>query len=166
MSILKLKTYFKIFLLAVSCWLSAISYSFAQSNIRTKKIILSKDTFRLDTLSIVPGTISVKKLKTKLLDSTSYKIDYVNALLIRQEKTIDSIRITYKVFPFLFSQKYQHKDVSKIQNNQYGEVYAYSYDKSKDVDFFKTEGLTKSGSISRGLSFGNNQSVVDRKSVV
>ena len=94
------------------------------------------------------------------MDSASYKIDYVNALLIRKVKTIDSLSITYKVFPFLFSQKHQHKDVSRIQNNQYGEIYTYSYDKSKDVDFFKTEGLTKSGSISRGLSFGNNQSVV------
>jgi len=149
------------FKLLVSCFLLLSScYCFAQSNDRTKKIILSKDTLRLDSLSIIPGTISVKKSNGNLLDSTSYKIDYVNALFIRKEKAIDSISITYKVFPFLFSQKYQHKDVSKIQNNQYGEVYSYSYDKSKEVDFFKTEGLTKSGSISRGLSFGNNQSVV------
>lgn len=119
---------------------------------------------RLDTLSIIPGTITVKKLNGNPLDSFSYKIDYVNALLILSSSGSgqgeDSLVILYKVFPFLFSQKYQHKDVSKIQNNQYGEVYTYSYDKSKDIDFFKSEGLTKSGSISRGLSFGNNQSVV------
>src|ERR1035437_4726301 len=138
----------------------------AQSSLRSKNIILNKDTIRIDTLSIIPGTIAVKKTNGNLLDSASYKIDYVNALLIRKIKTIDSLSITYKVFPFLFSQKHQHKDVSRIQNNQYGEIYTYSYDKSKDVDFFKSEGLTKSGSISRGLSFGNNQSVVDRKSVV
>ena len=140
--------------------LLASCYSFAQSNIRTKKISIDKDSIKLDTLSIIPGTISVKRANGSNLDSTSYKMDYVNALFIRQDNSIDIISISYKVFPYFFSQKYQHKDVNKIQNNQVGNVYAYSYDKSKDIDFFKTEGLTKSGSLSRGLSFGNNQSVV------
>ncbi|MEK6616832.1 MAG: hypothetical protein AABZ32_12140, partial [Bacteroidota bacterium] len=160
LSILKKKTYLKFWLLASGFWLLAGNSSFAQSNFRSKIIVLQKDTTQVDSLSIIPGTISVKKNNRELFDSSSYKMDYVNAFLIRKEKTADTISITYKVFPFFFSQKYQHKDVSKIQNNQFGDVYSYTYTKSKDVDFFKTEGLTKSGSISRGISFGNNQDVV------
>ncbi|HEY4797484.1 MAG TPA: hypothetical protein VII99_00260 [Bacteroidia bacterium] len=135
----------------------------AQSGLRTKTIFFSKDTVRLDTLSIIPGTITVKKKNGEAADSASYRIDYVNALLIAQKKESklgDTLKISYKVFPYFFSQKYQQKDVNKIQNNQYGQVYAYGYEKNKDADFFKTEGLTKNGSISRGLSFGNNQDVV------
>jgi len=158
----ELRISFAVFISAVYCLLS--TYSFAQSNLRTKNIILNKDTTQLDSLSIIPGTISVKKNNLEALDSSSFTIDYVNALLILSpsggRKGEDSITIFYKVFPYLFSQKYQHKDLSKIQNNQYGEPYVYTYDKKNDVDFFKTEGLTKSGSISRGISFGNNQDVV------
>lgn len=162
MSILKSKTYFKFLLLAFSCWLLAISASFAQSNFRTKKIILSKDTTQLDTLSIIPGTFSLKDSSGVIIDSSKYKVDYVNARLIILPSLggVGGGFVSYKVFPYLFSQKYQHKDVSKIQNNQYGEPYVYTYDKKNDVDFFKTEGLSKSGSISRGISFGNNQDVV------
>ena len=156
--ILKPTTYFKLFLLAVM--LSGVEASFAQSNLRNKIIVLQKDTTQIDSLSIIPGTILAKKINSDAIDSSSYSIDYVNALFIRKKKEIDTITISYKVFPYLFSQKFQHKDVNKIQNNQYGEPYVYTYDKKNDVDFFKTEGLTKSGSISRGLSFGNNQDVV------
>ena len=129
-------------------------------------IVFSKDTISLDTLSLIPGTISLKKKNGELLDTSKYRIDYVNALLIRLTPNLsprgeaDSLQISYKVFPYFFSQQYQHKDVRKIQNNQFGEPYVYTYDKNKEVDFFKTEGLTKSGSISRGLSFGNKQDVV------
>ncbi|KAF0193485.1 MAG: hypothetical protein FD166_3689, partial [Bacteroidetes bacterium] len=125
-------------------------------------MVLNKDTFELDSLSIIPGTVSLKKRNGALLDSSFYKIDYVNAVLIRIQPLSegDTVLLAYRVFPFLFSQKYQHKDVNYMQNNRFGDPYIYSVDKNKEVDFFKTEGLTKSGSISRGISFGNNQDVV------
>ncbi|MBI3500740.1 MAG: hypothetical protein HY063_03010 [Bacteroidetes bacterium] len=154
----ELRIAFAFLLSIVFCLLSITSFS--QSNLRIKIISLSKDTTQLDSLSIIPGTVSLKDSNGAIIDSSKYKIDYVNALLIRKGKFSDTINISYKVFPFLFSKKFQHKDISKIQNNQFGEPYIYSYDKKNDVDFFKTEGLTKSGSISRGLSFGNNQDVV------
>jgi hypothetical protein len=153
-------TYFKLLLLAVLLY--SAEATFGQSGIRSRSIVLNDDTIRLDTLSIIPGTITVKYFNGAPLDSIYYKIDYVNSLFIRSlpKPGGDSIRIEYKVFPYLFSKKYQHKDVSRIQNNQYGEPYVYTYDKKNEVDFFKTEGLSKSGSISRGISFGNNQDVV------
>lgn len=150
----------RIFILASGFWLLA-SDAFCQSNLRTKKIILSKDTTQLDTLSIIPGTVYLKYSGGAIIDSSKYEIDYVNAKLIFTSPPSGGVgEASYKVFPYFFSQKYQHKDVTKIQNNQYGEPYVYTYDKKNDVDFFKTEGLTKSGSISRGISFGNNQDVV------
>ena len=162
LSILKINTYLKVSLLAIV--LNGVEISFAQSNLRSKNFLLNKDTLQLDSLSIIPGTISIKKQNGESLDTAAYKIDYVNALLILSSSAKlqgeDLFRISYNVFPFLFSRKRQHKDVSNIQNNQFGEIYTHTYDKSRDVDFFKTEGLTKSGSISRGISFGNNQDVV------
>jgi hypothetical protein len=142
----------------------AISYCFAQSSFRSKYIVLLADTTRLDTLSIIPGKVTLKERNGVMMDSSKYKIDCVNALLIlaprNTSKGKDSLLISYSVFPYYFSKTYQHKDIRRIQNNQYGEPYTYIIDKNKDVDFFKTEGLSKSGSISRGISFGNKQDVV------
>jgi len=158
--------------------LSGAEAAFAQSNLRNKSIALTADTIQLDTLSLIPGTIFLKNKNGTILDSSTYKIDHANAWLLmspswRQQhvdpkdssrrseaRGEDSLFISYKVFPFLFSQKHQHKDIRRIQNNQFGEPYVYTFDRNKEVDFFKTEGLTKSGSISRGISFGNNQDVV------
>ncbi|HET7818115.1 MAG TPA: hypothetical protein VFL70_02290, partial [Bacteroidia bacterium] len=136
---------------------------YSQSNQRVKKITPYQDSILLDTLSIIPGTTRIKHTNGQLLDSNAYRFDYVNAMLIlnsNRKNNTDTLIIAYKVFPFLFSKKNQHKDLSRIQNNQWGGVFTYTPEKDKTVDFFKTEGLTKSGSISRGLSFGNNQDVV------
>jgi hypothetical protein len=134
-----------------------------QYNQRSKKIFFSTDTTRLDTLSIIPGTIKLIKKNGEAVDSSIYKIDYVNALLILRQleskNKKDSFVVVYHVFPYFFSKPYQHKDIRRIQNNQYGDSYVYTLDKNREVDFFKTEGLTKSGSLSRGISFGNNQDV-------
>jgi hypothetical protein len=47
-----------------------------------------------------------------------------------------------------------------MQNNALGETYVYTPDKKTEMDFFKIKGLSKSGSISRGISFGNNQDII------
>ncbi len=61
--------------------LFAGEHSFAQfkSNFQSKKIAVA-DTLTLDTLSILPNTLKV--FHEQLVDSSTYKIDYPNALLI------------------------------------------------------------------------------------
>ena len=147
----------------IACFVIISINLYSQSNQRVKKITPYQDSILLDTLSIIPGTTRIKHTNGQLLDSNAYRFDYVNAMLIlnsNRKSNADTLIIAYKVFPFLFSKKNQHKDLSRIQNNQWGGVFTYTPEKDKTVDFFKTEGLTKSGSISRGLSFGNNQDVV------
>ena len=113
-----------IVVLFVYCLLST-AYCAAQSNLRTKNIILNRDTVALDTLSIIPGTVSLKDSSGTIIDSSKYRIDYVNAQLIIHHPLgkYGAGLISYKVFPYFFSQKYQHKDLRRIQNNQYGEPY-------------------------------------------
>jgi len=153
----------KILLLLIGLINCACSFS-QTSNQRTKNIFVLGDTISLDTLSVVANSVSIKKINGEPIDTSKYKIDYAKALLIFSSAANglrnDSLVVSYNVFPFLFSKEYKHKDVRKIQNNQFGEPYIYNVDKNKPVDFFKTEGLTKSGSLSRGISFGNNQDVV------
>lgn len=149
----------RIFLGIVCFWMTGNGV-FAQSNLRTKTIFFTKDTIQLDSLSIIPGTFSLKDSAGTLIDSSLYKVDYINARLIFASLPAGNGIAVYRVFPYFFSKRFQHKDIRNIQNNVFGETYSYTVNKQSETDFFRTEGLSKSGSISRGISFGNTQDVV------
>jgi len=143
---------------------------FAQytGNSHSKQLVITGDTLQLDSLSLIPGSISLTTVGGIILDTSFYKINYAEGLLILNRKKlaennirIDSLKTSYKTFPYLFSAETKHKDVSRIKADLFGNTNPFSYDiESKNDDIFKMEGLNKTGSISRGISFGNNQDVV------
>ena len=141
-----------------------VSSLFAQqfNNSRLKKIFVLSDTIKLDSLSIVPGTFVLKDSLGSFIDSNYYKIDLMNGVLIADKSKIKSVVIvSYNVFPVLFTKKYSHKDKSLIEPDFSGNYNPFTYVyKNTNSDIFKTDGLNKSGSISRGLSFGNSQDVI------
>jgi hypothetical protein len=72
-----------------------------------------------------------------------------------------TLNISYRVFPFSFSKSYANKDISIMEPDEEGIVNPFIYKQSRQgTDIFRTDGLNKSGSISRGVSFGNSQDVV------
>jgi hypothetical protein len=152
-----------LFLLLQILWLGG--YSQYAGNRHTKLLFIEKDTARLDTLSLVPGSIVLTTKTGVLLDTSFYKINYPEGLLILNLKklaanniVIDSIQTSYKTFPYLFSAEVKHKDINRIRPDLRGNINPFSYSaESQSSDIFKMEGLDKSGSISRGISFGNNQ---------
>ncbi|MDD5571907.1 MAG: hypothetical protein PHD97_12225, partial [Bacteroidales bacterium] len=135
------------------------------SNFRTSNIIASKDTIQIDTLSIVPNTVFLFDSAGNAVDTSLYKIDYPNSKIIFNSKfkiQNSKFKISYRVFPYLFTKPYFHKNPQKIQSDKkgyYNEL-SFSSEKSSTDDIFKTGALNKNGSISRGVSFGNNQDVV------
>jgi hypothetical protein len=94
-------------------------------------------------------------------------VDYLNATLTwNRAKTKglaghDSVIAVFRVFPVMFSTDFRHKDTALIHPDASGLVNAYLYTPApkSSFDLLKSEGLTKSGSIARGISFGNNQDV-------
>jgi hypothetical protein len=139
-----------------------------QDNYHLKKIPFASDTIQLDSLSLVPGSFTLKKTNQELIDTAFYKVNYITGQLYLDKKkmgeqgiSIDSLSVSYKTFPFLFSEETKHKDVNRIRTDLSGHVNPFKYNiESKDDDIFKMDGLNKSGSISRGITFGNNQDVV------
>ncbi|MFC2138671.1 hypothetical protein ACFLTE_10885, partial [Bacteroidota bacterium] len=69
------------------------------------------------------------------------------------------LRITYQVLPYNFSQTYFHKDYDKIILGPEFQK-PINYKEQKSFDPFLNEKIEKSGNISRGISFGNNQDVI------
>ncbi len=157
---LKKKGLYYLFLFLFPCILQAQELN----HLRSKKIFLS-DTISLDSLSIIPNTLVIKDSAGQIIDSSKYEIDYSKSQLIFQKKNQPSlssslISVTYSVFPYNFSKEYKHKDLRFIQKNKLSEKEAiYSFQEKQSASVFEFGGLEKSGSISRGISFGNAQDV-------
>ncbi|MBL7927560.1 MAG: hypothetical protein JNK61_11705 [Bacteroidia bacterium] len=133
------------------------------NNLRQATVGILPDTVTIDTLSIVPGTVTVFQ-QNVLVDTTTYMVNYADGKLIWRKNSnaykalsITNVRVVYRVFPVLFTKTYSHKQVGNIYNSTGSLVYA---PEEKNNDFFKMESLNHSGSISRGITFGNNQDVV------
>lgn len=87
-------------------------------------------------------------------------MDYEKSLLILRDNSIigKEIKLSYKILPISFTQSFEHKKANIIENKDsiVMNPFLFEYTPIKD-DIFYLNGLNKSGSISRGASFGNNQ---------
>lgn len=139
----------------------------AQTNLKQKYYFVKSDTLYLDTLSLMPGTVSITS-KNNPLDSSSYKINYPLKAIIFKVKPSDPIFVSYKSFPYNFEKPYYHQSTSlltkdlSLPSNPMTLAFAGS---AVPNESFISDGLNKNGSISRGISFGNNQDVVVNSSL-
>jgi len=144
--------------------LSALRVSGQVSLTREKTINIlasSSDTINLDTLSIIKETFSIKQNNLQL-DSTQYTLLAADGNLILK-KTVPrgNITVRYAVYPYLFTQIHSHKNQETFTTSpkQALNPFLYRPQNRKMEDPFGTGGLTKSGSLSRGISFGNSRDV-------
>lgn len=133
------------------------------SNFRSTQLLLKPgDTLVLDTLSIVPGTFFMNKPTGEPFDPALYTLQPLDARLIwfGERATGDTARIQYRVFPYLFVKQFAKKDISGITEIQTGATASFKYDPmAQRDDLFSFGSLQKSGSVSRGVNFGNAQNL-------
>lgn len=132
-------------------------------NRHTKQLVITGDTIVLDTLSLIPNSLKLSTTDGILLDTSHYEVKLAESILIlkRDSLTTDQLIVSYRTFPYLFSAPVKHKDMDRIKPDMFGNINPFSYTiESKNDDIFKMEGLSKTGSISRGITFGTNQDVV------
>lgn len=140
------------------CMLFVSTNSYSQwSTLRVKTIAAGLGEMRLDTLSIQSGTLSVFCGERKLFPS-GYTVDYARAVIRLNEPCSDSLLVSYRIFPIDFSTRVFRRDTSVIYTIQKGDREKFLIGSSTDaLDILGTGGLQKSGSISRGITFGNRQ---------
>ncbi|MCF8465449.1 MAG: hypothetical protein K9G41_11440 [Flavobacteriales bacterium] len=129
------------------------------SNLRSRTIELTNDTIILDTLSIVPVSFNLK-LNGAKLDSTQYQLEwYSGKLIVAQNLIGSSVEASYRVFPSLYSKQTFNKDPSLIMDirNVPQNPFSYTVQPSTSDQLFDLGSLSRSGSISRGITIGNNQ---------
>ena len=76
----------KLLFLTVFFWFSALQAQETESLYKTKKVIVSKDTIRLEKVAINSGFFQILNTKNKPIDSTFYKVDFQKGYLLLNEK--------------------------------------------------------------------------------
>ena len=144
-------------ILFLSSFLDLTAQNF--SNFKTKFVSTKRDTIVLDTLSIVAASF---QFKDTTINANYELLDGKGLLVWKNKKNLpDSVEVQFETFPFLLSKQYYHKSLKQMQaaSNNFANPYTFQFQKS-NTDIFKMEGLNRSGSITRGVTFGNNQDVV------
>ena len=124
---------------------------------QSKKIVVSRDTIQIDSVSINASFFKLLNQKQEPVDTTFYKVNFQKAILTFKNnfKTSDTLIVRYLKFPAFLTKEYTIYDKSRVVKNENGNLYKVSNDGFKK--FIPFEGLSTSGSISRGISIGNNQ---------
>ena len=136
------------------------------SNFKEKKILLTNDTTRIDTFSIAPLTFNITQGSTKV-DSSLYELDPASSILIwKGDLPTDSLTLRYRTFPIDFSKSFSKRSTDLIQPEDEYIISPYTYRPESTSDpIFGSTKLNKTGSISRGVGFGNNQDLTVNSSL-
>ncbi|GAA4294705.1 hypothetical protein GCM10023163_13260 [Aestuariibaculum suncheonense] len=128
---------------------------------KTKKTAVN-ETITIDSVSINPNYFSIKTLDNRLIDSTYYTVDFPKATLrFKKSITSDSIIINYLKFPDFLTKTYKQLDETIIVENTDNLQKLYQLSQpNTNKNYIPFDGLTTSGSISRGVTVGNNQNSV------
>ena len=128
----------------------------AQKLERCKWIRYNQQGVSVDTLSIVNGSLKIKNQPNL---KATYDIS-TNQVKFNQPFA-DSILVCYQVLPFLLNKKTFKRDIADYNDTIKFDQNPYLRFKTveKREEIFSTPGIQKSGSLTRGLGVGNQQSV-------
>lgn len=134
----------------------------AQTEVSSQKcqwVKIFNEELILDTLSIDPQSIQAKNAADSLI-AFDYNINS-GAFTLSSETPPDSLLICYRVFPFRFYDTRFKRNLQIYDSNAFfkDNRFLTSHVSQQREQLFESEGLQKSGSITRGISLGNTQNV-------
>jgi hypothetical protein len=133
-------------------------------SVRQKQIMLNSDTIKLDSLTLIPGSVQIKLDNGRLLDSSQFRVDELKSIIILKPGVAEqgqNISVQYRSFPFDLSKPIAHKSLDELLKAREKEdapplIYPRTTAPRQD-DLFGLSDFNKSGSISRAISVGNSQ---------
>ena len=130
---------------------------------KTKKIPATLDTIHFENESINSSFFKVLDANEKPIDTVFYKINFQKAFLIFKgnfTQPSDSITIHYLKLPEILTKEYHIYDSSQIVSNEAASGNLYKIETNPVKKNIPFDGLSTSGSITRGVTIGNNQNTV------
>ncbi|MCG8320914.1 MAG: hypothetical protein MI921_15535 [Cytophagales bacterium] len=112
-----------------------------------------------DSLTISPESVNFPHFNDSLIH---YQYDMNTGLIeIATTPGIDSLLVCFRVFPFNLGKTYFKRSLAVYDSNAFFKEQRKTGSGlvNRREELFSSPGLQKSGSISRGISFGNNQNV-------
>jgi hypothetical protein len=132
-------------------------------NTRTKifTILSPADSVTLDSLPIIKGSLKVKTSAGLLVEGADFEVNYLTKQLYFKSANVGTtLQIQYNVLLLDLSKPLSHKSIELIQPEFKENRNPFLYTQSGNTQLFSNDGLKMNGSLSRGLSFGNNQDIV------
>lgn len=150
------------FLLVLLCCVSALYGQETTTPYKNRKITADSDTIAIDSVSINRAFFKLQDAAGKDIDTSNYSVDFRTARLVFKNgfRTSDTLTLRYLSYPDYLTKKYSIYDRSRVVANDAGTENRYKVTRDPLNTFKPFEGLTTSGSITRGITVGNNQSAV------
>lgn len=133
------------------------------SLIISKKIVFTKDTIQLEKFSINNNNFNLIDANKQQINPSFYKIDFAKATIVFKKDypiSTDSLTVNYQKLPDYLTKEYANYDINRLISNEAGKTILYKLDDSNTKKPAPFDGLNTSGSITRGLTIGNNQNSV------
>ncbi|OAB28225.1 hypothetical protein SAMN05444395_11287 [Flavobacterium fryxellicola] len=151
-----------LFWILISCF-SGLHAQQTNSLYKTKKIFPIRDTIHIENESINSSFFKLLDANGKPIDSTLFIVNFAKGTLILKENNTfnsDSLTLQYLKFPELLTKEYRIYETSKVVSNEAGLGDLYAIDNKNAKKNIPFDGLNTSGSITRGVTIGNNQNAV------
>lgn len=149
-----------LFILCLFIPLKAFSQDLPKS-LRNKQLFIISDTIRIDTLSVLPGSLVLFNADGSEIPTADYVFNPATSVLVfvntLKDYNGETIRLNYRVLPIDLSKPFQHKDTAIILKNYSKRKPQNLYRPDTQDSFVDDDKLDKNGSISRGFTLGNQR---------
>lgn len=149
-------------LLVFLCCFSALYGQEITTPYKNRKIVAVQDTIRIDSVSINKVFFKLQDADGADIDTSFYKVDFRKSTLVFRNgfTSQDTLTMRYLAYPDYLTKKYSIYDDSRVVSNEAGNTNLYKVTRNPLSTYKPFDGLTTSGSITRGITVGNNQNAV------
>ena len=129
------------------------------ANARTLEISPQKDSIYFSEVSISPVGFEIFQ-NNRRVDPKEYTVYFEKALLLIDAQKYPLLTLHYTDYPEFLTKSYAALDKNRIVANSSNTSRLFRLNNRKASEYTPFEGLSTQGSLSRGITVGNNQDAV------